>query len=81
MQQSGEYPGVVLGGIDPVKLAAGFGVDGMHVQDESCLTESIARGLEVVEEEGRPFLLNVHLPIGLPKGGRAAAQFRLTEAM
>ena len=81
MQQTGEYPGVVLGGIDPVKLAAGFGVDGMHVQDESCLTESIARGLEVVEEEGRPFLLNVHLPIGLPKGGRAAAQFRLTEAM
>lgn len=76
MKQSGEYAGVVLGGINPVKIAEGFGLEGMHVQDESCLSDAIAHGLRVVEEEKRPFLLNVDLPLGLPKGGRAAAPFR-----
>ena len=80
MQQTGEYAGVVLDGADPVKLAEGFGVDGMHVQDESHLPEAIAHGLEVVEGEGRPYLLNVHLPLGLTQGGRAATPFRLTDA-
>ena len=79
MQEYGEYAGVVLDGADPVKLADGFGVDGMHVQDESYLPDAIAHGLDVVEGEGRPFLLNVHLPLGLPKGGRAAAPFRLND--
>ena len=80
MQRTGEYAGVVLDGADPVKLADGFGVAGMHVQDESRLHEAIAHGLEVVEGEGRPFLLNVHLPLGLPKGGRAATPFCLSDA-
>ena len=80
MSQTGEYAGVVLDGIDPIKIASGFGVEGMHVRDESRLTEAITRGLEVVEGEGRPFLLNVHLPLGLPKGGRAATPFHLTDA-
>ena len=80
MQRTGEYAGVVLDGADPVKLADGFGIDGMHVQDESRLREAIAHGLEVVEGEGRPFLLNVHLPLGLPKGGRAAKPFSLADA-
>lgn len=77
MKQTGEYAGVVLDRTDAVKIAEGFGVEGMHVQEESRLTEAIDRGLKVVEGEGRPFLLNVHLPLGLPKGGRAAAPFRL----
>lgn len=79
MKQTGEYAGVVLDGIDPVKVAEGFGVEGMHVEDESCLTEAIDRGLDVVEGEHRPFLLDVRLPPGLPEGGRAAAPFRLTD--
>ena len=76
--ETGEYAGVVLDGADPVKLAGGFGVDGMHVQDESHLPDAIAHGLDVVEGEGRPFLLNVHLPLGLPEGGKAATPFCLS---
>ena len=34
MKDSGDYAGVVLSGIDPVKLAEGFGVEAMHLQDE-----------------------------------------------
>ena len=37
MKETGEYAGVVLDGIDPVKLAEGVGVEGMHVQEESRL--------------------------------------------
>ena len=77
MKQSGDYAGVVLDGIDPVQIAAGFGVEGMRVQDESRVEEAIERGLQVVEDEQRPFLLDVHLPLGLPAGGQAAAPFRL----
>ncbi len=81
MKETGEYAGVVLDGIDPVKLAEGFGVDGMHVQDESRLAAAIDHGLNVVEGENRPFLLNVRLPLGVPEGGRAAKQFRLADAV
>ena len=81
MKETGEYAGVVLDGIDPVKLAEGFGVDGMHVQDESRLAAAIDHGLNVVEGENRPFLLNVRLPLGVPEGGRAAEQFRLVDAV
>lgn len=81
MKETGEYAGVVLDGIDPVKLADGFGVDGMHVQDESRLAAAIEHGLNVVEGENRPFLLNVRLPLGVPEGGRAAKQFRLADAV
>ena len=77
MKQTGEYAGVVLDGIDPVKIAEGFGVEGMHVQDESKAAEAIAYGLNVVEQEKRPYLLNVHLPLGLPKGGHGATPFRM----
>jgi benzoylformate decarboxylase len=77
MQESGEYAGVVLAGMDPVKIAEGYGVEGRHVQDETCLDEAIAGGLKIVEEEQRPLLLNVRLPLGLPRGGRPATPFRL----
>lgn len=80
MKQASEYAGVVLDGIDPVQIAAGFGVEGMRVQDESCLEDAIEHGLQVVEEEQRPFLLDVHLPLGLPAGGQAAAPFRLASS-
>ena len=79
MKKTGEYAGVVLDNIDPVKIAEGFGVEGMHVRDEDRVSAAIADGLDVVEKEGRPLLLNVHLPLGLPTAGHAAAPFRLTE--
>ena len=68
MKETGEYAGVVLDGIDPVKLADGFGVDGMHVQDESRLAAAIDHGLNVVEGENRPFLLNVRLTVRRARG-------------
>ena len=55
MKQSGEYSGVVLDKIDPVKLAEGFGMGGMHVEDESSVSEAIEHGLKTVESEKRPF--------------------------
>ncbi len=77
MSEAGEYAGVVLGGLDPVRIAEGFGVEGMHVEEESRIRAAIAHGLGIVETERRPFLLNVRLPLGLPEGGREAAPFRL----
>ena len=80
MKQSSEYAGVVLDGIDPVQIATGFGVEGMRVQDESRVADAIEHGLQIVEEEQRPFLLDVHLPLGLPAGGQAAAPFQLASS-
>ena len=80
MSETGEYAGVVLGGIDPVKIAEAFGVEGLRVDDESRLEDAIAHGLRVNETEARPFLLDVRLPLGLPEGGREAARFRLASA-
>ena len=79
MSDTGEYAGVVLDGIDPVRIADGFGVDGMRVDNESRLNEAIAHGLRAVQEEHRPYLLDVRLPVGLPAGGRAAKPFRLAD--
>ncbi len=80
MKQAGEYAGVVLDGIDPVQIAGGFGVEGTRVQDEGCVADAIEHGLQVVEDEQRSFLLDVHLPLGLPAHGQAAAPFRLTSS-
>ena len=77
-ENTGEYGGVVLDGIDPVKIAEGFGVEGMRVGEESSLEDAIGHGLEVTEKEQRPYLLDVQLPLGLPEGGRARKQFRLS---
>ena len=79
MEERDEYPGVVLNGIDPVKIAEGFGMEALCVKDESCVSDSIERGLEIVEQEGRPFLLDVHLPLDLPNNGRAAQPFRVSD--
>ena len=81
MKQTGEYRGVVLDNLDPVKLAEGFGVEGMHVDEESRISEAIEHGLNTAEKEKRPFLLNVRLPLGLPEGGRPGAPYSLSEEM
>jgi thiamine pyrophosphate-dependent acetolactate synthase large subunit-like protein len=80
MKKSGGYEGVVLDAIDPVKLAEAYGVEGIHVQDEDQVAPAIKRGLYTVEREGRPLLLDVSLPLGLPAGGHAAAPYRLSRA-
>ena len=77
MHKSGNYAGVVLDQIDPVKIAEGYGVEGMHVQEESKIEDAMNHGLKLVEQENRPFVLNVHLPIGLPEGGKPAKHFEL----
>ena len=77
MKETGEYRGVVLDNIDPVKLAEGFGVEAMDATDEGSIGAAIEQGLRVVEREQRPFLLNVQLPLGLPEGGRPGRIYSL----
>ena len=76
MKETGEYSGVALDDIDVVKVAEGMGVEGVDVWEEEGLVEAIVNGLDLVDREQRPFLMNVHLPHGLPAGGRAAPPFR-----
>ena len=77
MSDAGNYAGVALEGIDIVKLSESFGVEARDVTDEAAVEAAIAEGLETVERERRPMLLNVHLPQGLPAGGRAVPPFAL----
>ena len=78
MKDTGEYRGVVLDNIDPVKLAEGYGVEAADATDEATIGEAIERGLRVVEDEKRPYLLNVHLPLGLPPGGHPGQIYSLS---
>ncbi|CAI8009877.1 Benzoylformate decarboxylase [Geodia barretti] len=78
MRETGVYRGVVLDNIDPVKLAEGFGVEAMDATDEANISDAIEHGLGVVEREKRPFLLNVHMPLGLPEGGRPGGIYSLS---
>ena len=77
MSDAGNYAGVALEGIDIVKLSESFGVEGRDVTDEAAVEAAIAEGLDTVERERRPMLLNVHLPQGLPSGGQAVPPFEL----
>ena len=79
MRETGDYGGVALTGMDPTKIAEGFGMEATDLTDESRIAETIARGLRTVEEERRPFLINAHMPMGLPAGGRPARQFTFGE--
>ena len=79
MRETGDYGGVALTGMDPTKIAEGFGMEATDLTDESQIAETIARGMRVVEDERRPFLINAHLPMGLPSGGRPARQFAFGE--
>jgi benzoylformate decarboxylase len=79
MKETGKYDGVVLDGIDPVRIADGYGVEAKRVDDEATVGDEIDRALEIVEREKRPYLLDVRLPLGLPEGGTGAAPYRLAE--
>ena len=77
MSDTGKYGGVVLDGIDPLKIANAFGMDGESIDDEDKVQEAVERGLKIVTEENRPYLLEFKLPIGLPEGGIADKQYRM----
>ena len=77
MSDTRKFAGVSLEGIEPVQIANAFGMDGETVNDETKVLEAIRRGLSVVNTEGRPYLLDVRLPSGLPEGGVAANPFRM----
>ena len=66
-----------MDGIEPVKIAEGFGVEGKTVTDEAQVGDEISRALELVQREKRPYLLDVRLPLGLPEGGQAATVWEL----
>tara|TARA_B100001245_G_scaffold222411_1_gene194519 strand:- start:50 stop:1591 length:1542 start_codon:yes stop_codon:yes gene_type:complete len=77
MSDTGNYQGVVLDGIDPVKIAEAFGMEGERVDEEDKLNQTIERALEIVMKQNRPYLLDVRLPLGLPEGGVADQQYRM----
>ena len=77
MSDTGRYAGVALDNIDIVKLAESFGVEGRAVTDEANVEAAITEGIETVERERRPLLLDVHLPQGLPDGGQPSEPFKL----
>ena len=79
MKDTGEYAGVVLDGIDIVQLAGSFGVEGRRVDDESKIEAAVEEGLDTVEREGRPLVLDVQLPLGIPAGGKAAKPVKFTD--
>ena len=77
MKREGKYAGVVLDGIEIVKLAESFGVEGIRVEEETKIQQSIEESLDIVEREGRPLLLDVKMPLGLPQNGQASKPFHL----
>lgn len=81
MHSSGDYAGVVLDGADIVKLSESFGVEGIRVENEASVADVVERGLDTVEREGRPLLLDVRMPLGVPEGGRAAKQFTFSDSV
>jgi len=79
MAKTGKYAGVVLDGVDPLKVADAFGVEGSRVTDEPKVGPEIKRGLDLVDREARPYVLDVRLPSGLPEKGVASKQFKLAK--
>ena len=79
MSDSGEYGGVVLDDINPLKIANSYGIDGERLDNEDKVKETIKRALDIVQNENRPYLLDVRMPLGLPSKGKAMKQFLMKE--
>ena len=77
MSDTGIYEGVVLDGIDPVKIADAFGLEAETIDREDTIDETFDRALKIVQDENRPYLLDVRLPTGLPEGGSASQPFKM----
>ena len=67
----------MLNDIDIVGIAKGYGVERRDVRGEAELPAALKAGLAVVQNAGRPYVLNVYLPSILPEGGRQATPFQL----
>lgn len=79
IQKTGEYAGVVLDNIDIVKIAEAYGGRYARARGIRACRCAMERGLNVVEGEWHPYILNVHLPVGLPAGGRPAKPYHFPE--
>ena len=79
MSDTGKYGGVVLDGIDPLKIANSYGVDGERLDNEDKVKETIKRALDIIQNENRPYLLDVRMPLGLPTNAQAMDQFIMKE--
>ena len=79
MSDTGEYGGVVLDDINPLKIANSYGIDGERLDNEDKVKETIKRALDIVQNENRPYLLDVRMPLGLPSKGKAMKQFLMKE--
>jgi len=79
MSDTGEYGGVVLDDINPLKIANSYGIDGERLNNEDKVKETIKRALDIVQNENRPYLLDVRMPLGLPSKGKAMKQFLMKE--
>ncbi len=77
MSDSEEYEGVALEKVDPVTIAEGYGVEGRHIKNESDVEAAISQGIDIVERERRPMVLNVNLLQGIPSGSRPMKPFWL----
>ena len=77
MSDTGIYEGVVLDGIDPVKIADAYGLEAETIDSENSIDETFDRALKIVQDENRPYLLDVRLPTGLPEGGSASQPFKM----
>ena len=78
MSRDGDYGFVALQGMDPAAIARAFGVEARRVTDEAGAEAVITESLDTVAREGRPMLLDVRMPMGLPEGGKAAPPYRMT---
>ena len=77
MSQNGDYNFVALQGMDPAEIANAFGVEGRRVTDEASVEDTISESLDTVAREGRPMLLDVRMPMGIPEGGTVAPQYKM----
>ena len=55
MSDTGIYEGVVLDGIDPVKIADAFGLEAETIDSENSIDETFDRALKIVQDENRPY--------------------------
>ena len=60
-----------------LKIADAFGLEAETIDSENSIDETFDRALKIVQDENRPYLLDVRLPTGLPEGGSASQPFKM----
>tara|TARA_B100001123_G_scaffold148484_1_gene171970 strand:- start:632 stop:790 length:159 start_codon:yes stop_codon:yes gene_type:complete len=49
------------------------------LDNEDKVKEIIKRALDIIQNENRPYLLDVRMPLGLPSNGKTMKQFLMKE--